>query len=139
MQIKKWVFAIVATAGLITTPAGAQDVSMGKEIFHGRCAVCDGVEGKGDGLVGELFRQRPKNLALLTKENGGVFPLEKVYQSIDRRSKIAGHGDSNMPVWGEYFMVDTLSDQRIDPKAARDIVAGRIYAVVYYLESIQSK
>ena len=139
MQIKQWALGIFAATGMVTLPALAQDVSVGKEIFQDRCAVCHGAEGKGDGLVGELFQHRPKNLTLLAKENGGVFPLEKVYQAIDGRSKIAGHGGSNMPIWGEYFMVDALADQRIDPKAARDIVAGRIYAVVYYLQSIQSK
>lgn len=128
-----------AAVALLAVPASAQDVSRGKEIYTERCAVCHGPEGKGDGIVGELFRQKPKDLSLLAKENGGVFPMERVYQSIDGRARIAAHGESNMPVWGEFFMVQALDDPRIDPKAARDVVAGRIFAVIQYLESLQAK
>lgn len=139
MKLQRVAPGIFVAAAFLAAPAFAQDVELGKEIYQSRCAVCHGAEGKGDGVVGELFRQRPKNLALLAKDNGGVFPVERVYQSIDGRNRIAAHGDTNMPVWGEYFMVDALADQRIDPKAARDLVAGRIWSVVYYVQGLQSK
>lgn len=139
MKIRTSVFGGLAVATMLAMPASAQEMSRGQEIYMERCAACHGAEGKGDGLVGELFRQKPKDLALLAKENGGTFPTDRVYQSIDGRARIAAHGDTNMPVWGEYFMVEALADQRIDPKAARDVVAGRIYAVIHYLETLQSK
>lgn len=139
MKIDRVLTCIFLAAVSYSLPAAAQDVDLGKSIYQSRCAVCHGVEGKGDGVVGVLFQQRPKDLALLAKDNGGIFPFERVYQSIDGRQRIPAHGETNMPVWGEYFMVDALSDQRIDPKAARDIVAGRISSVVYYVQSLQAK
>jgi mono/diheme cytochrome c family protein len=139
MQFGRVVTCIFIAAASFSFPAAAQDVELGKSIYQDRCAVCHGFEGKGDGIVGVLFQQRPKDLALLAKENGGEYPFERVYQSIDGRQRVPGHGGTNMPVWGEYFMANALADQRIDPKAARDIVAGRISSVVYYLESLQAK
>jgi mono/diheme cytochrome c family protein len=139
MKLGPVVSCIFFAVASLSLPVSAQDVELGKSIYQSRCAACHGAEGKGDGIVGVLFQQRPKDLALLSKENGGVFPVERVYQSIDGRQRIAGHGETNMPVWGEYFMVDALSDPRIDPKSARDIVAGRISSVVYYVQSLQSK
>ncbi len=35
-------------------------------------------------------------------------------------------------------MVDALSGQHIDPKAARDAAAGRIWEVVYCLQTLQA-
>lgn len=83
----------------LSMPVAAQDVELGKSIYQSRCAVCQGADGKGDGIVGDLFQQCPKNLALRAKDNGGVFPVERVYQSIDERQRIAGHGETDMPVW----------------------------------------
>ena len=139
MNYPRAILGASLAVAFFAAPASAQDVELGKEIYQSRCAVCHGAEGKGDGVVGEMFQQRPGNLALLAKNNGGVFPYERVYQSIDGRNRIAGHGETNMSVWGEYFMASALADQRIDPKAARDIVAGRISSVVYFVQSLQAK
>jgi mono/diheme cytochrome c family protein len=119
--------------------AAAQETELGKEIYLDRCSVCHGAEGGGDGLVGELLERRPKNLRLLAKDNGGVFPFDAVYQAIDGRSRIAGHGNPDMPIWGEYFMDRALEDRAVNPKDARAVVEGRILSVVYYLQSIQSE
>lgn len=131
--------AAVAISAFATLPAWAQTSTIGQTIFETRCAVCHGPEGKGDGLVAELFRQPPKNLATLAKDNGGEFPFERVYFSIDGRAKIQAHGDSNMPIWGEYFMEEALDDQTINPKNAAQVVDGRILSVVYYVQSLQAK
>ncbi|WP_343081133.1 cytochrome c [Ostreiculturibacter nitratireducens] len=122
---------------LAATPALAQDTELGKEIYLDRCSVCHGAEGGGDGVVGELLARRPKNLKLLAKDNGGEFPFEAVYQSIDGRSLIAGHGNPDMPIWGEFFMTQALEDRAVNPKDARHVVEGRILSVVYFIESLQ--
>ncbi|MGB8814900.1 MAG: cytochrome c [Paracoccaceae bacterium] len=116
----------------------AQDVPLGATEFEARCAVCHGKTGAGDGIVGELFDRKPKNLTLLAKENGGVFPFDAVYQSIDGRREIAGHGGSKMPIWGDYFMAESLKNDFGDDNAYL-LVQGRVLSLVYFLQSIQAK
>jgi mono/diheme cytochrome c family protein len=118
--------------------AFAQDSALGRTEFSMRCAVCHGNGGMGDGEIGGLFSQQPKDLTLLSKENGGAFPFSEVYQAVDGRRDIAAHGMRTMPVWGDYFMADSMRDlpssHGLDSEA---IVQGRILSVVYFLQSIQ--
>ncbi len=119
--------------------ASAQDASVGADIYQDRCSVCHGDTGAGDGLVGELFQQKPRNLTHLAKDNGGVFPFNAVYKSIDGTTQIRGHGRSNMPVWGRYFTAEEMEDPASNPRDARAVTQGRILAVVYFLQSIQEE
>jgi len=119
--------------------ATATEDTLGQEIYQARCAVCHGATGFGDGIIGELFAKRPGNLTTLAKANNGAFPFSEVFQAIDGRREIAGHGRSEMPVWGDYFMVDAIEDPGINEKNARFVTQGRILSIVYYLESIQNR
>lgn len=134
-------FLISAALGtaIAAGPALAEEPVVGKASYERNCAACHGATGAGDGLVTELFQQKPKNLALLAKENGGVFPFDRVYQYIDGRAATKGHGPTNMPIWGDYFMVESLNNPNLDPQNAKAIVEGRILAVVYYLQTLQAK
>lgn len=122
---------------LLATSAHAQDPFLGSQEFTQRCAVCHGDTGAGDGLVGELFAQRPKDLRILAKENGGVFPFAAVYESIDGRRDIAAHGNSEMPIWGEYLMAESLERRGVTETDAQMVVQARIIALVQYIQSIQ--
>ena len=126
-------FAMIVAASV----AKAQDENLGKTIFEERCAVCHGISGSGDGMVGELFAVRPKDLKLLSRENDGEFPFVHVYQSIDGRTDIAAHGPSEMPVWGEYFMREAIANPSISDLDAWFITEGRILSLVYYLQTLQ--
>lgn len=136
--------AIAALGVVLTTGAGAlaQD-AIGKDEFQQRCAACHGMDGRGDGVVAGLFALPPKNLVGLSKANDGVFPRERVYNSIAGTHKIAGHGSSEMPLWGRYFTDEVRRKGIADPtpmqKAESDIVRGRILSLVYYIESIQAE
>lgn len=116
----------------------AQDAFMGQQEFAQRCAVCHGETGAGDGLVGELFAQRPKDLRILARENGGEFPFSAVYESIDGRRDIAAHGNSEMPIWGDYLEAETLELRNVSEADARMVVEARIRAMVQYIQSIQA-
>lgn len=127
-------------AAVLVLAAGishAQDADLGRQIFEERCAVCHGAGGAGDGMVGELFAAKPKDLKLLGRENGGVYPFDDVYRAIDGRMSIAAHGNSEMPVWGRYFMEEAIDNPAINDKNARYITEGRVLALVYYLQTLQ--
>ena len=126
--------------GILVSVSGAviaQEIDFGKASFDRNCAVCHGPDGAGDGPVAELFAQRPRNLKTLAKDNGGPFPFSETYQSINGRRDIAGHGSSEMPIWGDIFMADALPKTMHPGVSAEEIVQGRILSVVYYLETIQ--
>ncbi len=130
----------VILAGFLVSVSGAalaQEVNFGKASFDRNCAVCHGPTGAGDGPVAELFAQRPRNLKTLAKDNGGPFPFSETYQSINGRRDIAGHGSSEMPIWGDIFMAEALPKTMHPGVSAEEIVQGRILSVVYYLESLQ--
>ncbi|NNE80868.1 MAG: cytochrome c [Silicimonas sp.] len=127
-------------AGMLLAIAGtaqAQETTFGKASFDRNCAVCHGANGAGDGIVAELFEQRPRNLRSLAKDNNGVFPFSEVYQAINGRRDIRGHGSSEMPIWGDLFSEEALPMTFHPGVSAEELVQGRILSLVYYLQSIQ--
>jgi mono/diheme cytochrome c family protein len=129
---------LVASAALMSSVAArAQDATFGAGIFKDYCAVCHGETGSGDGKVGVLFTQPPADLRLLTRNNNGVFPAELVMDAIYGRRDIQAHGQTEMPIWGDFFMSQALESPTLDPKDAAMIVQGRVLSVVSYLASLQ--
>ena len=110
---------------------------LGKSSYAANCAVCHGEDGTGNGAVAELFRVPPADLTKLSERSGGAFPFSEVYQSIANGLGEKAHGGSEMPIWGGYFVADTLQDRGMSTADAEHIVQGRILSLVYYLESIQ--
>jgi hypothetical protein len=141
MQFKTTSFgALTALISILGIPATAQQPDPGnggKKIYEDRCVICHGPSGKGDGPIGEMFSIRPSDLSKLQAKNS-FFPYLEVLKRIDGREVIAGHG-SEMPVWGEYFMVESLEDRGVDPKDAANIVNGRLASLVFYLATLQSQ
>ena len=134
--------AFTFAAALLAASAGfpqSRQIELGKEIYDDKCAVCHGLDGRGDGPVGELFAQRPRNLLTLARDNGGAFPFSEVFTSVDGRREIRGHGDTQMPVWGRYFMIDSIEDPTINEKDAWYVTQGRVLALTFYLESVQER
>lgn len=117
----------------------AQDsaVVLGKSTFGARCALCHGADGKGGGEIAELFRVPPADLTKLAERNDGNFPFDRVYGIIVNGMDAAGHGDSEMPIWGDYFIADALEDRGVRMSDAVEIAAGRALSLTYYLETIQ--
>ncbi|MGB8574933.1 MAG: cytochrome c [Pseudolabrys sp.] len=109
--------------------ASAQGVDVGKMEYQSSCAACHGIDAKGNGPVSKDLKTRPADLTVLTKNNNGVFPHDRVYEMIDgRNSTISSHGTREMPVWGYRFT---------PPEAFR--FKARILAVIDYLNRIQEK
>lgn len=129
--------ASALAAQAVCSPARAQDPAFGATIYADHCAVCHGEVGSGDGIVGVLFAKRPADLRLLSKENDGQFPTQRVIDAIYGRAKIPGHGESRMPVRGDHFMSEALHGPALDPADAAMITQGRVLSVVSYLQDLQ--
>ena len=102
---QKTITLAVALALLLGTNllAGAAEGDGGKQMYLQYCGSCHGKEGKGDGTVSRDLKVRVPDLTGLTKKNKGIYPLDDVMATIDGRRLVRGHGDRNMPVWGEAF------------------------------------
>lgn len=57
----------------------------GQNEFKVFCASWHGVGAKGDGPIANAFRRRPPDLTQLATRNGGTFPADRVFQTIDGR------------------------------------------------------
>lgn len=125
--------------------ASAQGVDVGKMEYQSSCAVCHGIDAKGNGPVSKALKTHPADLTVLAKKNNGVFPLNAVYEIIDgRNSKISSHGIREMPIWGYRFtppQTPRLKDDYIylPPDSPEPVIATRILAVIDYLNRIQEK
>lgn len=106
----------------------------GRAHYERNCGACHGAEGKGDGVVAKLLTTKPSDLTQLSKKSGGVFPFWHVYDVIDGRQEVKGHGKRKMPIWGEVFHT-----QAAESPFTESVVLGRILEVVYYLQSIQGE
>ena len=133
--IAAWLsYMLAGCVGLSTT-------DVGKEEFESKCATCHGVSGKGDGPQAEITATRPANLTQLAKKNGGVFPTQHVYESIDGRQEVEAHGPRTMPVWGREFQVGVPD---LPPEAhagtfdyRETTVYNKIKALIDYLVRLQ--
>ena len=122
---------------LTATQLPAQDVDEMKAVAKGRasfsryCKSCHGEQGKGDGKVAEMLTVRPADLTAIARQNGGEFPFDEVFKTIDGRKEVAGHGSRDMPIWGRVFKEPaTTPDEQVIEKVAE---------LAYYLKSIQAK
>ena len=118
-------------------PQQQKKFDFGKREYDSKCAVCHGVKGKGDGPYRPLLTKSPTDLTLLTKNNRGVFPFDRVYAIIDGRTPIEGHGTADMPVWGRHYRADEVYfDAPYDPEL---YVRTRILALSEYVSRLQMK
>lgn len=136
-----WLVGLIAAILFCATPhfSFAQEdeiIGGGKIKYQKYCANCHGPAGKGNGEMAALLVFKPADLTQLSKKNKGEFPFWRIYRAIDGREVIRGHGTREMPLWGFVFQVEEGPQ---GPNFDEDTVRGRIWQLVYYLESIQEK
>src|SRR6516164_8062654 len=93
-----WVSAQFAGAQVEMGPGGRVITGVGQ--YRSHCAQCHGIDGKGDGPVAPALKTPPSDLTLLSKNNGGTFPEQKVLETINGVGNLNAHGSSDMPAWG---------------------------------------
>ena len=108
------VVAVVLLAPFAAPPAAAQQPAAqaqtemrqrvtGGEVFRTYCATCHGPSGRGDGPLASSMGRKPADLTEIAKRNGGEYPSELVFRTIDGKTPVRGHGGPDMPVWGDAF------------------------------------
>lgn len=129
-----------AASGATGTPLSSEGISLelGQRDFRNYCSACHGVSGKGDGTLAEFLTLSIPDITKLTKLNAGKFPEERVTAVIDGRADVKVHGMRDMPVWGDWFNAEAVS-QDTDREAREMIVQDRIQSLVGYIKSIQEK
>lgn len=120
----------LAASAQTESPAQMTQVTPGAEVFRTYCATCHGTSARGDGPLASSMKRKPANLTELAQKNGGTFPSEIVFKTIDGRERLKGHGGPDMPVWGDAF---ERSREAGDPDRVKKV----IQSLVDYLESIQ--
>lgn len=132
---------VCAVMTVMPLAALAGEPTIGEGIYTVNCAVCHGTTGAGDGSFAGMLTVKPSNLTVLSKNNGGVFPVDRLHKVIDGRDASAGHGSSTMPIWGDRFSTNAAA-YYADTFASHDpevFVRGRILALISYLDTLQKK
>jgi mono/diheme cytochrome c family protein len=81
------VILILTTTLSLSPMAFAQKAKTdpGKQEFELNCSVCHGMDAKGNGFLGASLKVVPPDLTVLAKNNGGVFPADRISSVISRR------------------------------------------------------
>ena len=82
--------------------------------------------------MAEYLKIPPTDLTRLAVSRKGRFPRTEIYEAIDGRREVRGHGPAAMPVWGA-----TFQDRGRDTRQEQE-VREKILDLVAYLESIQA-
>ena len=133
------VFLGAATLVVPTMASAAEKFDIGKREYEASCASCHGPDGKGGGSFASMLQVRTPDLTRLSKDNGGVFPIARVYNVIDGREEVKAHGTREMPIWGKRLTLAAApeyDDYAFEPEA---FVRARILAVIDYLYRLQAK
>lgn len=133
-----------AGAGAAVAPASRGPGALGRSgdpgrrEFEANCATCHGVSGRGDGPVVELLRRAPPDLTQLSKRNGGVFPIDSVYQTIEGGT-VSAHGSREMPIWGRDYRIQGAEYYMDVPYDPEIYVRTRLLWLVEYLSRLQQR
>jgi len=145
MNSPRLTLGILGIAFLCLSTNGAAQTSKpdpGKREYMSNCSVCHGQAGKGDGPGRDFLTYKdPPDLTTLAKRNGGVFPINRVYATIDGRETIKWHGPRDMPVWGADYVATATKelDPFYDSFPPEVTARNRILMLVDYLYRIQEK
>lgn len=118
--------------------AQAGKVDLGKREFEANCASCHGTNGKGNGPVVEFLKRSPPDLTTLVKRNGGVFPVSRMYETIEG-ANVPSHGTRDMPVWGADYRIKAGEYYGEVPYDSDAYVRTRILALIEYISRLQER
>lgn len=131
---------IAAVLAVVSAAACAQTakVDLGKREYESKCANCHGTTGKGQGPFVEFLKRSPPDLTTLAKSNGGILPMDRLYQSI-RGNTLAAHGSRDMPIWGREYSLEAANYYIDTPYDGEAYVRARVLALLEYINRLQSR
>jgi mono/diheme cytochrome c family protein len=118
------------TPAVIAVPYAAIQSVEGRDNFIAYCAVCHGMDGRGDGPAAPAMKAPVPDLTMLAARRNGTVDAPAVEYVIRGTGKMAtpAHGATEMPIWGRVFA----------PSPADQPVASlRVKNLVRYIETIQ--
>ena len=111
--------------------------AMGRVTFNRYCASCHGLKADGSGPVARMLKIPPADLRRLSIENDGEFPADRVNATIDGREDVKGHGNRDMPVWGEVFQTTLVANPADPEESGEDRAVRKTRELVLYIQTLQ--
>jgi mono/diheme cytochrome c family protein len=99
----------------------------GAKMFKTYCASCHGLSAKGDGPAAVALKNKPSDLTLLARNNGGSLSGKDFEDKLAGSGMSPAHGNSEMPVWGSIFR-DLPGNDKL-----------RVFNLREYIQSLQVK
>lgn len=134
------ILLLIVAGTILASPLAGEEADpkraqLGNKLYIGYCGSCHGRLAQGDGPVAEYLKIPPSDLTRISQRNGGEFPYERVYKTIDgREESILAHGSREMPIWGEAFRTFSFSA----PRGGGELTVRRkIEDLIHFLQSIQ--
>ena len=100
----------------------------GDALYKEFCAVCHGIEAKGNGPAASSLKLPPTDLTQFSRRNGSKYNDLKMRGIIANTDAVGAHGNSEMPVWGDIFKSISSNE---------NFGQMRVDALVKYLQTIQ--
>jgi mono/diheme cytochrome c family protein len=101
----------------------------GAQLFREHCAVCHGVDGRGNGPAASTLKRPVGDLTKIPAEKNGKFPFLAVLEQI-RNGSIIEHGPVDMPIWGK--LLTPMGGKQAEGEM-------RVRALTQYIEKIQAR
>jgi hypothetical protein len=134
------VLILTTTSSFGTTVfAQKEKADVGKLEFEVHCAICHGMDAKGNGPYVSSLKVAPPDLTLLARNNTGVFPADHIIGVIDGRAQVKSHGPRDMPIWGDRYAPSAAEHFADSPYDQEAYIRGRVLILVDYLRRIQEK
>lgn len=137
-EISTTLSASVIVLAMLSGIAYAQPgkIDPGKREFEANCASCHASDGKGNGPFVQYLRSNPPDLTTLTKRNGGVFPVSRLFETIEG-GNVPSHSARDMPIWGSAYRIQAgeyYGEMPYDPAV---YVRSRVLALIEYINRLQ--
>jgi len=116
------------TTTIKPVPIKPTSAASAEQMYTTYCAVCHGADGTGNGPAAPALKVKLRDLTMLSKNNGGVFPEAKVATALRYGVENSAHGNTQMPIWGDLF-------KTIGP--SRESTQQRISNLTDYIRKMQ--